>query len=93
MHELNLEMLENNMVQLNETLQKNNVSIEENTPDQIMNLAIEMYQRLTNTFVPSFEIDQLKNKLRSYWKPTARCHGYVCHISSKFVDEKKLLFI
>ena len=93
MYEINLEMLENNMVQLKETLQKNNVLIEENTPEQIMDLTIEMYQRLTNTFIPSFNSDQLKNKLRTYWKPTARCYGYVCHISSKFVDEKKHLFI
>jgi len=93
MYEINLEMLENNMVQLNETLQKNNVSIEENTPEQILDLSIEMYQRLTNSFIPNFESEQLKNKLRTYWKPTARCYGYVCHISSKFVDEKKHFFI
>ena len=59
MYEINLEMLENNMVQLSETLQKNNVSIEENTPEQILDLTIEMYQRLTNTFVPNFNSDQL----------------------------------
>lgn len=92
MHEINLEMLENNMAQLIETLQKNNVSIEENTPEQILDLTIEMYQRLTNTFVTSFNSERLKNKIRSYWKPTARCHGYVSNICSKFLDEKINLF-
>ena len=92
MHGINLDMLENNMTELKETLQKNNVSIEENTPEQILDLTIEMFERLTNTFTPNFDSEQLKNKLRSYWKPTARCHGYVSHISSKFVDEKKHLF-
>jgi hypothetical protein len=51
-----------------------------------------MYERLTNTFTPNLISELLKNKLRSYWKPTARSFGYVCHISSKFVDEKKNLF-
>jgi hypothetical protein len=36
-------------------LQKNNLSIEENTADQILDLTIEMYERLTNTFLPNFE--------------------------------------
>ena len=92
MHDINLGMLENNIAQLNETLQKNNVSIEENTPEQILYLTIEMYERLTNTFTPNFNSEQLKDKLRSYWKPTARSFGYICHISSKFIDEKKNLF-
>ena len=93
MHTINMDMLENNMEQLNETLQKNNASIEENTPEQLLDLTIEMYQRLTNTFTPSFNSEQLKDKLRSYWKPAARSFGYICNISSKFVDEKKNLFL
>jgi putative glycosyltransferase (TIGR04372 family) len=92
-HELGFEMMENNMAMLDELLQKNNVSIEENTADQILDLSIEMYERLTNTFTPNFDSEQLKNKLRSYWKPKARSYGYVCNISSKFVDEKKKLFL
>ena len=86
-------MMENNPVILEEILQKHNVSIEENTPEQILDLTIEMYERLTNTFTPNFSSEQLKNKLRSYWEPTARSYGYVCNISSKFVDEKKHLFL
>jgi len=81
------------MATLQEVLQKNNTSIEENTSDQILDLAVEMYERLTNTFTSNFSSEQLKNKLRSYWKPTARSYGYVCNISSKFVDEKKHLFL
>lgn len=92
-HEIGLDMVENNMKELMETLHKNNVSIEENTADQILDLTIEMYERLTNTFTPSFNTEQLKNKLRSYWKPTARSYGYVCNISSKFLNEKEKLFI
>ena len=91
-HEIGLEMMENNMSQLEETLQKNNLLIEENTPEQILDLAIEMYERLTNTFVPNFSSEQLKNKLRSYWKPKALSYGHVSNICSKFVDEKKHLF-
>ena len=74
-------------------VQKNNLLIEENTPEQIMDLTIEMYQRLTNTFTPNFESEQLKNKLRSYWKPTARSYGFVCNIASNFLVEKKKLFL
>ena len=92
-HEIGFEMIENNMATLQEVLQKNNASIEENTSDQILDLTVEMYERLTNTFTPNFESEQLKIKLRSYWKPTARSYGYVCNICSKFVDEKKHLFI
>ena len=92
-HQIGLAMMENNMSQLEETLQKNNALIEENTPEQILDLTIEMYERLTNTFIPNFNSEQLKTKLRSYWKPSALAYGYVCNISSKFVDEKKHLFI
>jgi len=92
-HEIGLDMVENNMALLEQTLQKNNLLIEENTPEQILDLTIEMYERLTNSFSTNFNSEQLKNKLRSYWKPTARSYGYVCNISSKFVDEKKNLFI
>lgn len=91
-HEIGFEMMENNMGMLDELLQKNNVSIEENTSDQVLDLTVEMYERLTNTFTPNLNSEFLKNKLRSYWKPSARSYGYVCNISSKFVDEKKHLF-
>ncbi|NBY33054.1 MAG: TIGR04372 family glycosyltransferase [Betaproteobacteria bacterium] len=91
-HEIGFEMMENNMATLQEVLQKNNVLIEENTSDQILDLTVEMYERLTNTFTPNLNSELLKNKLRSYWKPTARSYGYVCNITSKFVDEKKHLF-
>jgi putative glycosyltransferase (TIGR04372 family) len=92
-HEINLDMMENNMLVLSEFLQKNNLSIEENTERQILELTIEMYERLTNTFTPTLESEQLKNKLRSYWKPTARSYGYVCNIASNFLVEKKNLFL
>jgi putative glycosyltransferase (TIGR04372 family) len=92
-NEIGLDMLENKITLLEEVLKKHNTSIEENTPEQILDLAIEMYERLTNTFTPNFNSEQLKTKLRSYWKPTALAYGYVCNISSKFVDEKKHLFI
>jgi hypothetical protein len=91
-HEIGFEMMENNMGMLEEVLQKNKVSIEENTADQILDLTIEMYERLTSTFTPNFSSEQLKDKLRSYWKPSARSYAYVCNIASKFVDEKKHLF-
>ena len=91
-HEIGFEMMENNMGMLEEVLQKNKVSIEENTADQILDLTIEMYERLTSTFTPNFSSEQLKGKLRSYWKPSARSYAYVCNIASKFVDEKKHLF-
>jgi putative glycosyltransferase (TIGR04372 family) len=92
-HEINLDMMENNMLALSETLQKNNLAIEENTEEQILELTIEMYERLTNTFTPNLECEQLKNKLRSYWKPTARSYGYVCNIGANFLAEKKKLFL
>jgi len=93
MHGVTLEMLENNMTTLVEALQKHNAVIEENTAEQILDLTIEMYERLTNTFTPNFKSELLKNKLRSYWQTTARSYGYVSNISSKFVDEKINLFI
>jgi putative glycosyltransferase (TIGR04372 family) len=92
-NEIGFEMMENNMVTLAEMLQKNNLSIEENSAEQILDLTIEMFERLTNTFTPNFNSEHLKNKLRSYWKTTARSYGYVCNISSKFVDEKQNLFL
>jgi putative glycosyltransferase (TIGR04372 family) len=92
-NQIGFEMLENNTDILQGFLEKNKVTIEENTQDQILELAIEMYERLTNTFIPNLGSEQLKDKLRSYWKPTARAYGYVCNISSKFVEEKKYLFI
>jgi putative glycosyltransferase (TIGR04372 family) len=92
-HEVGIEMMESSMTKLEEILRKNNISFEENTADQILDLTIEMHQRLTNSFTPNFEIEQLKNKFRSYWKPTVHSHGYVCNISSKFIFEKKNLLI
>lgn len=92
-HEIGFELMESNMGMLEEIFQKNNTSIEENTADQILDLTIEMFERLTHSFTPNLSSEILKNKLRSYWKPTARSYGYVCNISSKFVDEKKHLFL
>ncbi len=92
-HEINLDMMENNMSTLLEILKKNNLVIEENTEDQILDLTIEMYERLTNSFTPIFSNEKLKDKFRSYWNPTARSHGFVCNISSKFVEQKKDLFL
>jgi len=92
-NEIGLTMIEDNLVLLEKILHKNNISIEENTSDQILDLTVEMYERLTNTFKPNLSSELLKDKLRSYWKPTARSYGYVCNISSKFVDQKMDLFL
>jgi hypothetical protein len=92
-HEIGLTMIEDNLAVLEEIFRKNNISIEENTPDQILDLTIEMYERLIKKFTPTLGSEQLKDKLRSYWKPTARSYGFVCNISSKFVEQKKDLFL
>ena len=85
--------MENNIAILSETLQKNNLIIEENTKEQILDLTIEIYERLTNNFKPNFNNETLKSKFRSYWKPTSRSYGYVCNISSKFLEQKNDLFL
>jgi len=92
-HEIGLTMFEDNLALLEEILHKNNISIEENTPDQILDLTIEMHERLIKKFTPTLGSEQLKDKLRSFWKPSARSYGFVCNISSKFVEQKKDLFL
>jgi putative glycosyltransferase (TIGR04372 family) len=92
-HEIGLTMFEDNLALLEEILRKNNISIEENTPDQILDLTIEMHERLIKKFTPTLGSEQLKDKLRSFWKPSARSYGFVCNISSKFVEQKKDLFL
>ncbi len=63
----------------------------ENTPEEILDLAIEMNERLDGTWKPGKEDEKLQKKFRSLFKKDSRCYGFPSRIGAMFLRENKFL--
>jgi len=75
------------------TEQYENLGIEliENTPEEILDVSLEMHQRLNDTWETTEEDEELQNK---FWRqfPKSELHGEIyARIGSKFLRENKKL--
>jgi putative glycosyltransferase (TIGR04372 family) len=63
----------------------------ENTADEILDLAIEMNERLDGAFETTEEDEELQKKFHSLFKPHHHCYGTPVRIGTKFLRENKEL--
>ena len=63
----------------------------ENTAQEILDLAIEMNERLDGNWITTKEDEKLQNKFRSLFKPDCICYGFPSRIGAKFLRENKNL--
>lgn len=74
-----------------EAYAKEGLKLIENTADEILDLAIEMNERLDGTFKTTKEDVDLQNRFRSLLKPHHHCYGNPARIGTKFLRENKEL--
>ena len=70
---------------------KAGLKVVENTAEEILDLSIEMNERLDGTFKPTKEDEDLQNRFRSLLKPHHHCYGTPARIGTKFLRENKKL--
>lgn len=68
---------------------KNDLRLTENTPDEILNLVMEMNYRLNGTFKTTKEDEILQNRYRSFYKPRHLCYGTHSRMGTKFLQKNK----
>lgn len=61
----------------------------ENTADEILDIAIEMNERLDGTFETTKEDEELQKKFHSLFKPHHHCYGTPARIGTKFLRNNK----
>ena len=61
----------------------------ENSPEEILDLAIEMNGRLDGTWKSSPEDEALQQKFKSLFGTQSRCYGFPSRIGAKFLRENK----
>jgi len=69
----------------------NNIPVTENSPEQILQLAMEMTYRLCGVYDEKPYVAALRSKFLALWKPYMRCFGTVAEIGDQFISEKQLL--
>ena len=57
-----------------------------NTEDEILELAIEQFQKVTNSFVLSEANEVLQKKYKALFKPGHYGYGYASKIGEKFLE-------
>lgn len=70
---------------------KAGLKVVENTAEEILDLAIEMNERLDGTFKTTEEDEELQNRFHSLIKPHHHCYGTPARIGTKFLRENKEL--
>ena len=68
-----------------------NIPVTENSPEQILHLAMEMVYRLAKVYDEKPHVAALRSKFRSLWTPKMRCYGTVAEIGDQFIVEKQSL--
>jgi len=63
----------------------------ENTPQEILSLAIEMNERLNGTWKSTIEDEGLQQKFKSLFPTTSHCYGFPSRIGTVFLRENKNL--
>jgi len=72
-----------------DAFENNNIPVSENSPEQILCLAMEMTYRLGNVYAEKPHVAGLRSKFRSLWTPKTRCFGTVAEIGDQFIVEKQ----
>lgn len=67
------------------------IPVTENSPEQILHLAMEMVYRSTKVYDEKPHVAALRSKFRSLWTPKMRCYGTVAEIGDQFIVEKQSL--
>ena len=65
------------------------IPVTENSPEQILHLAMEMVYRLSKVYDEKHHVAVLRSKFRSLWTPKMRCYGTVAEIGDQFILEKE----
>ena len=68
----------------------NDISTTENSPAQILCLAMEMTYRLAKDYDEKPQVKVLRSKFSSLWMPKMRCYGTLAEIGDQFIVEKQL---
>jgi putative glycosyltransferase (TIGR04372 family) len=66
-----------------------NIPVSENSPEQILCLAMEMTYRLEKVYAEKPHVSGLRSKFRALWTPNTRCFGTVAEIGDQFIVEKQ----
>jgi putative glycosyltransferase (TIGR04372 family) len=61
----------------------------ENTPQEILDLTVEMNERLNGTWKSTAEDETLQQKYKSIFPPTSHCYGFPSRIGTVFLRENK----
>ena len=67
------------------------IPVTENSPEQILHLAMEMVYRSAKVYDEKPHVAALRSKFRSLWTPKMRCYGTVAEIGDQFIVEKQSL--
>jgi len=67
------------------------IPVKENSPEQILHLAMEMVYRLAKVYDEKPHVAALRSKFRSLWTPKMRCYGTVAEIGDQFIVERQSL--
>lgn len=73
------------------TFEAHDIPVTENSPEQILHLAMEMVYRLAKVYDEKPHVAALRSKFRSLWTPKMRCYGTVAEIGDQFIVEKQSL--
>jgi len=68
-----------------------NIQVTENTPEQILGLAMEMTYRLDKIYDEKPQVASARSQFRSLWKPNMRAYGTPANIGDQFILEKQSL--
>lgn len=74
-------------------LEKEGIFLIENTPREILDLTIEMNERLEGTWKTTEEDEELQKKFKSLFKEGMRSYGFPSRIGAKFLRENKHLLL
>ena len=75
------------------SFENNDIPVTENSPEQILSLAMEMTFRLAKVYDEKPYVSELRSKFRSLWTPKMRCFGTVAEIGDQFIVEKQSLLL
>lgn len=88
----NLELPFSNQIHLDFVdLESNAITVEENSSEQILKLAMEMTFRKNKTYIENTYVRELRLKFRTLWSRDIRGYGFLSDIGDQFILEKKNL--
>jgi len=73
------------------TFEAHDIPVTENSPEQILHLAMEMVYKSAKVYDEKPHVAALRSKFRALWTPKMRCYGTVAEIGDQFIVEKQSL--